>query len=293
MGDAIGTNQAKGSGVLGIAGVGLIGGSIAAAAKSRGIFSQVIGFGRSSDRLEAAKRTGLIDDFSTGIGVTCRDVDLFISCLPVDRIVESVRGAAKHMRPGTVATDGGSVKQAICDAVGTEPSPGVTFIGSHPLAGSERSGFENADAELFTDRICVITPRGGEPDAALSRVTQFWRNLGSEVVTLEPKAHDAILARTSHLPHIAAAAVASGLDGSSSRFAASGFRDTTRVAAGDPGIWVSILLANRDEVTDALAEFIARCEAYRKALGAGDSASLYAMLRHAKDHREAFSSRSK
>lgn len=285
MRDPNGTNHAGGTGVLGIAGVGLIGGSIAGAAKSRGLCTRVIGYGRSAARLNAAKDAGLIDDFATEIGDSCEEVDLFVSCVPVDRIPESVMHAARFMRRGGIITDGGSVKLSICNAVGVEPAPGIAFVGSHPLAGSEKGGFENADAELFQGRLCVITPRGGESETAITRVTEFWRGLGSEVVVLDPQIHDSILARTSHLPHVAAAAVASGLDSASARFAAGGFRDTTRVAAGDPSLWVSILLANRGEVSEALTEFISRCEAYRHALETNDATRLYDLLQTAKDRR--------
>ncbi|HEX6983739.1 MAG TPA: prephenate dehydrogenase/arogenate dehydrogenase family protein [Planctomycetaceae bacterium] len=288
MSDATGTSGGAGTGTLGVAGVGLIGGSIAAAVKARGMFGRVIGFGRSVDRLEAALRAGLIDDYATEYGPACRDADLFVSCLPVDRIADSLREAAARMKPGSVVTDAGSVKRSICSAVGPEPAPGVTFVGSHPLAGSERQGFEHADADLFVGRTCVLTPCGGEPAAAVERVASFWRGLGSEVVTLSAGEHDAVLARTSHLPHLVAAAVAAALSEGQERFAAGGFRDTTRIAAGDPDLWASILLGNREAVGEALGEFIGRCEAFRRALAAGDGASLRELLHDAKRRRDAF-----
>lgn len=288
MGDATGMSGGAGTGTLGIAGVGLIGGSIAAAVKARGTFGRVIGFGRSVDRLEAAKRAGLIDDFDVGYERHGGRLDLFVSCLPVDRIAGSIREAASRMPRGSLATDAGSVKRPLCEAVGVEPAAGVTFVGSHPLAGSERQGFEHADAGLFLGRTCVLTPCGSEPAGAVDRVAEFWRSIGGEVTFLPPDEHDAILARTSHLPHVAAAAVAAGMADGHVRFAAGGFRDTTRIASGDPDLWTGILLANRDAVCDALGEFVGRCEAIRRSLDRRDADSLREMLAEAKARRERF-----
>ncbi|MGC1272887.1 MAG: prephenate dehydrogenase/arogenate dehydrogenase family protein [Planctomycetaceae bacterium] len=291
MGDSIGTSDTKGTlgnGTLGIAGVGLIGSSIAAAVKSRRLFRRIIGFGRSVERLEAARQAGLIDDLFVDDDSACRDVDLFVSCLPVDRIVDSVRGAASCMKPGSVITDAGSVKGTICEALGPEPAPGVTFVGSHPLAGSEKQGFENADANLFLDRVCVMTPTGAEPASAVDRVHAFWRGLGSEVVTLSPAEHDAVLARTSHVPHLVAAALCSVPTDEELRFAAGGFRDTTRIAAGDPDLWTAVVSANRGAIEDALALFIAQCEQCREAIAAGDESAVRRFLITAKARRNQF-----
>lgn len=272
---------------LGIAGVGLIGGSIAAAAKSRGVVREVIGFGRSADRLAAAVRAGVIDiagtDYEAASGV-----DLFVSCLPVDRIAESVHEAARHMRPGSVATDAGSAKGTICAAVGDEPEPGVTFVGSHPLAGSERQGFEHADANLFEGRTCVMTPTEGGDAAAVERVAEFWESLGCRVVRMSPAEHDRVLARTSHLPHVAAAAVAIGLRPGEEQFAAGGFRDVTRIAGGDADLWASILLANREAVGDEIGAHVEHCRNVANALAAGDAEQLRGFLAAAQARREAF-----
>lgn len=291
MGDSIGTKGTKGTlgnGTLGIAGIGLIGGSIAAAVKSRRLFQQIVGFGRSVDRLEAARQSGLIDDYVVDGDEAACDVDLLVSCLPVDRIVDSVRRAAKCMKPGSVITDAGSVKGTICAALGPTPAPGVAFVGSHPLAGSEKQGFENADSNLFRDRVCVITPTDGEPNAAVDRVRAFWRGLGSEVVTLSPAEHDAVLARTSHMPHLVAAALAGVPTDEELRLAAGGFRDTTRIAAGDPDLWTAIVSANRHAIEDALVDFAAQCEKCRAAIAAGDESAIRQFLDTAKARRSLF-----
>lgn len=273
--------------VLGIAGVGLIGGSIAAAARDRGVSSRIIGFGRSGQRLRAARDQGLIDEFSTGEELY-QQVNFFVSCLPIDGIAESVGRAGRLMPAGSIATDAGSTKRQLCETIGPSPSRNTTYIGSHPLAGSEKNGFEYADASLFEGRVCVITPAGIEPPEAITKVAEFWSALGSRVITLAAEEHDRILARTSHVPHVAAAVVAGGLDGSDLPFASGGFRDATRIAAGDPALWTSILLSNQDAVGAGLDGIIERCEQFRQALRDGDSELLNSLLSEAKKQRDAF-----
>ncbi len=271
---------------LGIDGVGLIGGSIAAAAKARTVCRHVIGFGRSAVRLEAARNAGLIDEYALDSDAAAQ-VDLYVCCLPVDRIAESVRRAAVHMRRGTVVTDAGSVKSSICDAIGSQPAAGVHFVGSHPLAGSEKQGFEHSDAQLFANKTCVVTPEAGTDEAALSHVTRFWQQLGSHVVSLTPAEHDRILARTSHMPHAVAAAVAAVLTPDDAPFAATGFRDATRIAAGDPELWTSILCANSDAVAVELESVIDRCRAFIEALEASDAMRIEQLLAEGRRCRNA------
>jgi prephenate dehydrogenase len=194
------------------------------------------------------------------------------------------------MREGTLATDAGSIKAAICRDVGPAPAPGVTFIGAHPLAGSERQGFEHASPDLFAGRRCVVTPAGNEHGAAVERIADFWRRLGSDVHFLSPDEHDAVLARTSHVPHVVAAALATLPAERDLLFAATGFRDATRIAAGDPALWAAILRDNRQNVAGSLTQLIERCEEYRTAIESGDSAALVRLLIEAKRRRDAFES---
>ena len=271
---------------LGIDGVGLIGGSIAAAARARSVCRRIIGFGRSAPRLEAAQAAGAIDEFSLDYE-TAAQVDLYVCCLPVDRIAQATSRAAACMPRGSVVTDAGSVKESICDAIGPEPAAGVFFVGSHPLAGSEKQGFEYADALLFERRTCVVTPAEGSDASATARVTDFWQRLGSRVVSLSPAEHDRILARTSHMPHAVASAVAAALCPEDVPFAASGFRDATRIAAGDPQLWTSILAANRIAVTAELRSVIERCRQLVSALELGDVEQIEHLLAEGKRCRDA------
>ena len=270
-----------------VVGVGLIGGSIGAALKRRGFPGRVIGVGRDQRRMQFAARVeNLIDEPTDDLCAAAASADLIVFCTPVDRITDGVRACAPHCRPGTLLTDAGSIKGAICHELTGLPD-GVTFVGSHPLAGSEKSGFEHARGDLFQDRVCVVTPRPDAPARQLERLTAFWRFLGMRVVAMTPEAHDETLAETSHLPHVAAAALAATLADDHRPFAATGFRDTTRVAAGDPDLWTAILLANAAPVLAALTRFETRLADFRRALEARDAPALKNLLTHAKTNRDA------
>lgn len=275
------------TGTLAIVGVGLLGGSVALAAKQRGLCQHVVGIGRNAERLQAAVDAGVIDSFATSIV----DVDpvwgFVVVGTPVDRIVADVRAVAECSRPGTLITDVGSVKGAICrDLAGGLPE-GVHFVGSHPLAGSEKRGFEVAAPDLFDGRVCVVTPDDASDSAAVERTTVFWETLGSRIVRMAPDAHDVALATTSHVPHVVAAALAAALPESERDLAATGFRDTTRIASGDPDLWVAILQENAAAVEASLGRFDAALDAFRQAIRKGDAGELKKHLELAKRSRDA------
>ena len=275
------------TGTLAIVGVGLLGGSVALAAKQRGLCRHVIGIGRNAERLQAAVDAGVIDSFATNIDDAESDWDLVVVGTPVDRIVADVRAIAERSRPGTLITDVGSVKGAICRDLSIGLPDGVQFVGSHPLAGSEKRGFEVATPDLFVGRVCVVTPAASPDVAAVERTAVFWESLGSRVVRMEPDAHDVALATTSHVPHVVAAALAAALPDSERDLAATGFRDTTRIASGDPDLWVAILLENAAAVEASLDRFDAALAAFREAIRKGDSGELKKHLELAKRSRDA------
>jgi prephenate dehydrogenase len=163
---------------------------------------------------------------------------------------------------------------------------GVEFIGSHPLAGSDLGGFEHADPRLFEGEVCVVTPDGATSASALERLTRFWQSLSMRVVQLSPAVHDRALAQTSHLPHVVACALVNALEDSNAPLAASGFRDTTRIAGGDPNIWVPILLENSTEIVSSLDAFGGRLAEFRRAVAARDAETLNRLLERAKSRRE-------
>ena len=273
-------------GTLAITGVGLIGGSIAAAAKQRHVAGRIIGIGRTDSRLAAAVDAGLIDEGSTDIAAAA-DADLAVVCTPVNRIAEDVRALASVLSPEALLTDAGSTKRALCeDLADLDSVDGPAFIGSHPLAGSERQGFEHADTELFQDRICVVTPSATTRPPDLARLEQFWIALGAVVVACTPDDHDRTLARTSHLPHLVAAVLAESLQAADSQFTASGFRDTTRIASGDPSLWVPILRHNAPAVRVELDRLRAELKKLSDSLQHDDSAALQMLLEEAKRKRD-------
>jgi prephenate dehydrogenase len=272
---------------LTIVGVGLIGGSVGLAAKARKVVGRVVGVGRDRWKLERAVRLGAIDVFTTGLTQGVVDADLVVVCTPVDRIAATVREAAFVCGAGTVFTDGGSTKARLVAEIESDLPPGGSFVGAHPLAGSEKTGVEHARADLFENRVTVITPTTATDSVALERVEAFWTGLGSRTVRMSPEAHDLALATTSHLPHAVAAGLAGVTPPEWLPLTAGGFRDATRIAAADPWLWAAIFEANRDAVLAALRTFTARLDEFRGLLEAGDGAGLVRWLSEAKQVRDA------
>lgn len=272
-------------GTVAIVGVGLIGGSLAAALKHRGMTDRVIGIGRNRAKLQGAIDRGLLDEAFDSLP-QAGQADLILFCTPVERIVAGVREVAPHCRPGTLITDAGSVKGAICRELATGLPEGVTFIGSHPIAGSEKQGYEAAKADLFDRKTCVVTPTERTPAQQLPRLLAFWEGIGSVVCTLSPESHDEILARTSHLPHLIASTLAATLEASHAPFTGSGFRDTTRIAAGDAELWQGILLQNREALLAAAHDFETHWKQFLQALETNDPAELTKLLSAAQHKRE-------
>jgi len=271
---------------LTIVGVGLIGGSIGRAVKERGLARRVLGAGRQQASLDRAFATGAIDEGLLDVSAAVRQAQLAVFCTPVDRIADQVLAAAPGCAAGTLLTDAGSTKSAIVRAVEGRMPDGVAFVGSHPLAGSEKRGPEHADPDLFEGRLTVVTPTPRTDPAAVECVSAFWRALGSPVRLMDPDEHDRALALTSHLPHLVAAALAGILPVELYPLTASGFRDTTRVAAGDPSIWTGIFAQNRAAVLGALDRLAERLEQFRAGLKADDRAALSELLAEAKKVRD-------
>ncbi|TWW08983.1 Prephenate dehydrogenase [Planctomyces bekefii] len=251
-----------------IVGVGLIGGSVAAAARKAMPELRIVGIGRSPQRLQAAVDQGLLDAWHLQAAVGQWSDDAFgLVCLPVDQIT----AAAKQLLQAgcSTVTDAGSVKEPICSLLQNE----ARFVGSHPIAGSEQSGFEHACADLFRQRVCVVC---GDPNQSPStaRTAAFWRQLGMVVRFMNPAEHDRVLARTSHLPHMLASVAAACVSDSELEFTGTGFRDTTRIAAGSAEIWSSILLQNRAGCLNAIAAAGDLLDQFRQAIETGNSQRL-------------------
>lgn len=269
-----------------IVGVGLIGGSIGAAVRTAGLTRHVVGVGRRRDSLRQAVEIGAIDTFTLNLNEGVREADLAIFCTPVDRIAEQILQAASHMKPGAVVTDAGSTKANIVTALEGRLPAEVRFVGSHPLAGSEKRGPEFADAKLFQGRLVVITPTEQTDADAVQFVSEFWSSLGAVVHELDPTTHDRALATTSHLPHLVASALVSLVPMSFRPFCATGFRDTTRVASGDPDLWTAIFRHNREALLGALGRLTDTLHEVAVALEADDVETIQTWLTRAKKVRD-------
>jgi prephenate dehydrogenase len=273
---------------LSIVGVGLLGGSIALAARQRRLAGRIIGADRNEAALETALARNMLDEAHTDPCRAMVGASLAVFCTPVDRIADHIGGCAMSCRPGTLLTDVGSTKTSIVRRLAGRLPPGVNFVGSHPLAGSEKTGPENARADLFEGRLVILTPVG-DPPAAVWTIGDFWRALGARVETMSPEKHDEVLATTSHLPHLLASVLAGVLPLEWRPLTATGFRDTTRLAAGSPELWQAIFLSNQPALLDAVERFRAHLELFRDALLKGDGRRLRVLLDQGKYVRDSLS----
>jgi prephenate dehydrogenase len=273
-----------------IVGVGLIGGSIGLALRQRGLAENVTGIGRRQVSLRIARRVGAITHTTIDLAKGVADADLVVVCTPVGRIVADVREAAEHCPPGILITDAGSTKQAIVAELDARLPRQCRYLGSHPIAGSERAGPNAARADLFEGRVAILTPTKNTRAEDFDLLENFWQGLGSVVVQMSPEEHDRALAATSHLPHMAAAALASVVSEQYFRLAGPGLLDGTRVAAGDPLLWKQILLQNRENALAALEQYGASLSALHTALRNRDEAELTRILSTAKKNRDALGS---
>ncbi len=275
---------------LTIVGVGLIGASIGLAAKRRGVAERVLGAGRRQGSLDQALARGAIDEGSLNVAAAVHQAQIAVFCTPVDRIADQILASAPGCAPGTLLTDAGSTKAEIVERLEGRLPRGIAYVGSHPLAGSEKRGPEHADADLFQDRLTIVTRTPASDPSALESISAFWRALGSRVQVMNPEEHDQALAVTSHLPHLLAAALAGLLRPELQELTASGFRDTTRIAAGDPSLWTGIFAQNRLAVLDALERLQGQLNLFHKALRDSNWTALGELLAQAKKVRDALGS---
>lgn len=270
-----------------IVGVGLIGGSIGLALRERQLARRVVGIGRRELSLQIAKDVGTIDVSTTNMATGVAEANLVIVCTPVAQIVGHVRQAAAHVPAGTLITDVGSTKQQIVDSLADDMQAGLAFVGSHPLAGSEKTGPNQAQGNLLSDRLVVVTPSQHNQPADIEKIEQFWDSLGARVLRMPPDEHDRALAATSHLPHLAAAALAAATPAEWLSVVASGWLDTTRIAAGDVELWTQIFESNRAQVLEALTRLEVSLADFRAALEQNDQTALGKLLAEAKQRRDA------
>jgi prephenate dehydrogenase len=273
-----------------IVGVGLLGGSIGQALRKRNLAKNVIGIGRRQASLRVARRVEAVTHTTIDLGKGVSDAELVIVCTPVGQIVQHVREATRHCRERTLITDVGSTKQSIVAALDTELPRGCRFLGSHPIAGSEKTGATYADPNLFEGKLTILTPTKNTRAEDFDLLEDFWQSLGSVVVKMPPEEHDKALAITSHLPHLAAAALMQSVPEQLYRLVGSGFLDSTRIAGGDPGLWLQIVQENRENILWALERYGAQLAALHATLRDSNQEELLRFLTAAQKGREAIGS---
>jgi cyclohexadieny/prephenate dehydrogenase len=279
---------------LALIGIGLIGGSIALAARRGGFARKIVAATRRAETAETANRLKLVDHCGTDLAAACEGADLVIVCTPVGACGEAARAIAPKLQGGCIVSDVGSVKQAVIEAMRPHIPNGVHFVPAHPVAGTENSGPEAAFTELFDGRWTILTPLPDSDPAAVDKLDAFWKGLGSLTQRLDPADHDRILAITSHLPHLIAYTIVGTADDLGGhlnsevlRFAAGGFRDFTRIAASDPTMWRDVFLNNREAVLEVLARFQEDLFYLQRAIRWGEGDKLFDLFTRTREIRRA------
>jgi len=260
-----------------IIGVGLLGASLALALREKGLCPHIAGYGRTEDNLKRAKEKGIIDDYSLDAGRACMDADLVVLATPVGLFREIMSGIRPVLKKGTIITDVGSTKGEVVREITSLLPEGASYVGSHPIAGSDRSGIETASAGLFRDALCIVTPVEGTDQAALDTVESLWKEVGAKVLRMTPDEHDRVFSSVSHLPHVAAFALVKSvadLDPEYVKYAGQGFRDTTRIAMSSPEMWADICISNSRNLMDQIDILTKNLNQMRTLIEQGDRESL-------------------
>lgn len=277
-----------------LVGVGLLGGSLGMAIRQRGLAESVCGVVRRSTIIADCERLGAVDVATRNLGPAVRGADLIVLCSPIGQMGSLTRELLPFLEPEALVTDVGSVKGPIVEELeGLIAKAGGHFVGSHPMAGSEKTGVQAARADLFEGALCAITPTPRSDPDATQRVRQLWEAIGARVVSLSPGQHDDLVSRSSHLPHVVAAALANYVlspahPKEQSSLCAGGFRDTTRIAAGSPEMWRDIALANREHLGRVLGVLIEDLQEFQHSLQEADSAAITEFFESAKRRRDAW-----
>lgn len=265
---------------LALIGVGLIGSSIARIARERGDLARlVVANARTKATLDRVAELGIVDECAIDPARAVVGADCVILCAPVGAYAALAEAIGPHLAPGTIVTDVGSTKQSVIRDIGPHLPEGVHFVPGHPMAGTEFSGPDAGFADLFKGRWCLLTPVPGTDEDAVARMKTFWARCGAMVSVMDPAHHDRVVAIVSHLPHLIAFTICGTADDLADetrkevlQFAASGFRDFTRIAASDPVMWRDVFLNNREALLEMLARFTEDAQAMARAVRWGDAA---------------------
>ena len=267
---------------LALIGMGLIGSSIARAAREQGVVKTIVATARTPQTRQRVQELGIADEVVGSNAAAVKDADLVIVCIPVGQSGPVAKEIGPHLKPGALVSDAGSVKGAVLRDMAPHLPAGVHFIPGHPVAGTEYSGPDAGFAELFVNRWCILTPPENADTGAVDRLAAFWRALGANVETMPADHHDLVLGITSHLPHLIAYTIVGTADELSEvtrsevlKFSAGGFRDFTRIASSDPTMWRDIFIANKDAVLEMLGRFNEDLSALTRAMRSGDGQALF------------------
>ncbi|HEX4120844.1 MAG TPA: prephenate dehydrogenase/arogenate dehydrogenase family protein [Verrucomicrobiae bacterium] len=279
---------------ISIVGAGLLGGSIALAVKHRKLASKVVAYVRSDSTLALCERLSIADVVTKDIKTAVESADLVILCTPLSQMPALASKMRPFLKPGTLVTDVGSVKATVVNEL--EPlfrQVGTEFIGSHPMAGSEKIGVGAARADLFQNAVCLVTPTCRSSAAVVTKIETFWKDLGGSLIRMDPETHDDLVSRSSHLPHVVAAELANYVlspvhPKEQALVCANGFRDTTRIASGSPEMWRDIALANRKNLGRVLGVFIEDLQEFQLALERGDVEAIDEFFASARQRRDAW-----
>jgi prephenate dehydrogenase len=275
-----------------LVGVGLLGGSLGMALKQRRLARSVVGFVRRPASVLECESLGAVNLATLDLHRAVAGTELVILCTPIAQMRTLVVQMLPMLKPGVIITDVGSVKGSVVrELEALAAKAGAHFVGSHPMAGAEKMGVTAARADLFEGAACVVTPTQNSNPAAVRKVEQLWKSVGGRLLRLAPKVHDALVSRSSHLPHVVAAQLANLIlaparPKEQGMLCANGFRDTTRIAAGSPEMWRDIALANRQNLSRALKTFIDGLQDFRGALGRGDAQAVTRFFEQARERRE-------
>lgn len=278
-----------------LVGVGLLGGSLGLALKRRGLAGSVFGYVRRPSSVRECEQTGAVDRATLDFAEAVRDASLVVFCTPLAQMRPLGRQLGSCLKRGAVVTDVGSVKATVVrDLERVVGKAGGHFVGSHPMAGSEKTGVRAATPELFIDAACVITPTRQSAPGAVRQVEQLWRSVGGRPLHMSPAVHDELVGRSSHLPHIVAAELANLVlnpvhPKEQATLCATGFRDMTRIACSSVEMWRDIALGNRRCLCRALKQFIADLEQLQRALRTQNEQAISAFLQSAQERRAAWS----
>jgi prephenate dehydrogenase len=280
-----------------IVGVGLLGGSLGQALKKRRLAAEVVGYVRRSASINECRKAGAVDSCTLNLRDAVQGTDLIVLCTPLAQMPALVKDMLPGIKRGAIVTDVGSVKSTVVKELERLVArAGAHFIGSHPMAGAEKTGVAAARENLFENAVCVVTPTRKSNPSALRKTEQFWKAVGARVMRLSPELHDELVSRSSHLPHVAAATLANlVLDPkhpkSQPLLCANGFRDTTRIASGSPEMWRDIAVANRKNLSNALDTFIRELKNFQKTLNRGDEKAAEKFFQQGKQRRDTWCAR--